>query len=218
MNKLYFFFSIMVFFVACNSEANKPITELQVELSKSIDDMANRDKQMQLNMIQFSGATEAELDNVIKIREQVYEKHALEIDKILDKYGYPSYEIVGRNSTDNFFTLVQHSSKFPEIKKKALAKMEEKLNSSNFEKGQYILLSDQIAFEQKQASQYGTIVNFKENGQAFLDFPSDSIEVNRAKMGMDSLKFYLNRKTIEFYKQNQAFLQEKGLTQPVLYK
>jgi hypothetical protein len=202
----------------CKPEKTEKTTELNLELSKQIDKMANLDKQMQLNVLQFARFGDEELEKVENLRAQVYEKHANSIKEILDTYGYPGNKLVGKQSADRFFTLMQHTQDFPEIMKLGIEKMEEDLKGNQIEKYQYISLKDQYAVLTDISQPFGTIVRFDEKGKSYALNPAEDIESNRSEMGMDSLNRYLDRKTIEYFNLNLTELANKGIEQPILNK
>ncbi len=220
-SNLILFFSLTISFIACNSSNNtvKTVTELNLELSKEIDKMANADQQMQLNMLRFMTADQEEFEKVEKTRDQVYAKNAQRVSEILDEYGYPDYNLVGKKSSDNFYTLVTHASAFPEIKNKAIKKFKDILNDDKILISMYAQMVDQAALEQNKAMEYGSIVQYQGNGQSFVKNLRDSLNIDtrRIELGLDSLKHYMNAKTIDYFIANKASLLEKGIIKPVLY-
>lgn len=207
---------VSIFVFGCKPNKTEKTSKLNIELSKQIDKMANRDKQMQINVLQFANSSPEELAEVEDLRTQVYEKHANTIKEILEEYGYPGYKIVGKQSSDNFFTLMQHLQDFPAVMKLGIEKMEENLIDHQIETYQYISLKDQFAVLTESPQPFGTIVRFDENGKSYALNPADEIEKNRADMGMDSLSRYLDRKTIEYFNLNRGELEKKGIKKPIL--
>ena len=208
------FFSLLF---GCKPNSTKSnVSSLNLELSKQIDKMANLDKQMQLNMLQFSNGLDDQLAKVESLRNEVYKKHAAEIENILDTYGYPSYELVGKKSTDNFFTLIQHTTDYPEVKKKSIELMKQKLDLGQLEKYQYITLVDQYQAEQNLESSFGTIVQYDEKGKAYVERPAPDIDANRISMGLDSIDIFLMRATVEYFRMNRDLLKQRGITEPQL--
>ena len=216
--RLLTFFSIAILLFACKSDTQRvPIQELNLELSKAIDIMANRDKQMQINTLKFINADQAQQDQVEKLKQQVFEKHAKEIDEILEKYGYPTEQLVGQVSTKNFFALLNHTNNFPEVKDKGIKALETAMNHGQADSSLFVTLKDQYATENHLPSVYGTIVQFNDKGQAFIKNNDDSIDNRRIAFGLDSLNNYLNLKTIQYFNLNRDALQSKGISKPTLY-
>lgn len=214
------FISVLLFSCQDSSGSNKKVSKLNLELSKEIDKMANADQQMQLNILRFMTADIEEYEKVEKTRDQVYEKHANRVSEILDEYGYPNYNLVGKKSSDNFYTLVAHSSDFPEIKKKAISKWKQVLNKDKEQLSMYAQLVDQTALEQNELMEYGTVVRYQSNGQSYVENLKDSLNVDsrRIELGLDSLKHYMNAKTVDYFVANQESLLELGVTRPIFYK
>ncbi|MDA9774269.1 hypothetical protein N9B82_04865 [Saprospiraceae bacterium] len=210
--------SLFCCFSCTSSNSQSKVTELNLELSKEIDKMANADQQMQINMLTFFNAPE-ELEQVKKTRDQVYALNAKRAQEILTQYGYPDYNLVGKKSSDNFYTILSHASAFPEIKKDAIKKMKNSIKMDNFQIDQYANLVDMTAFENKEPLIYGNIVKFKSNGQAYVENLVDSIHVDqrRVEIGLDSLKQYMNYKTLEYFRANQQELVKRGITRPSFY-
>jgi len=217
---------IIVICTACllfsckNNSSKSTVTALNLELSKEIDKMANADQQMQLNMLRFMSGDEEEYMRVEETRDLVYAKNAKRAEEILDQYGYPDENLVGRKSSKNFYTLIMHATEFPDIKAKAIEKFRERLTTEQEQIDAYANMVDQAALEQKKPVVYGNLVQYKSNGQAFVQHLQDSAQVDtrRTAIGLDSLEHYLNYKTLEYYQINRAQLNSNGITQPAFYQ
>lgn len=100
-----------------------------------IDSLFEVDQQVQLDFIEIlvnrSSKDSIELFN--KRKEQAFIRHIPLLKEIFKKYGYPTFEKVGQETSSYFFTLIQHSdtdvsfqSKMLKILKEQVAKKQVK--------------------------------------------------------------------------------------------
>lgn len=217
MNKTLLIILSLGLFWACKTEStSKAIPELNLELSKQIDKMANANKQMQINSIRFMQASEEQQKMHEEVQAKVMKNNADAIDEIISKHGFPTEILVGKKSADSFLGLVQSCSAYPNIKKKAIDAYLSTCKSME-DSIQYAILLDKYAIENQAASPFGIHVHYNEQGQAFVPNKHADLENNRAAYKMETLNKYLNLKTEQYYQVNAAQLKAKGIDSPILY-
>ena len=63
------------------------------------------------------------LENWHKFKDSVFTKNKNRVEYLFKKYGYLGINEIGKNASNNFWILVQHSDKFPEFQKNVLKSM-----------------------------------------------------------------------------------------------
>src|SRR5258706_14949554 len=74
-------------------------------LKKQIDSLAIIDQRVQQDYI--AGSPE-ERKNLVKIEKETFVRHTPFLKNILKKYGYPNFDKVGIESSNNYWLCVQH--------------------------------------------------------------------------------------------------------------
>jgi hypothetical protein len=60
-------------------------------------------------------------------KDSVFSTHQVLLKKIFDKYGFPGYDLVGKQGSNNFWLMVQHCDKTPEFQLEVLKAMKPEL-------------------------------------------------------------------------------------------
>lgn len=116
------------------------------------------------------------------------------VKKILDTYGFPGYDLVGKESSHHYWLLVQHSDLDISFQKKALALMKVQLDRSNASAQDYAYLIDRININEGKQQIYGTQVNMSSKGTSIkpcIDTPN--LDKRRLEVGLTPIKDYLKQ-------------------------
>ncbi len=125
------------------------------------------------------------------------ERHTGILKKIVQKYGYPTVDLVGKESANNFFLMVQHSDSDIGFQSKMLLIIEEEVNKGNIEGRAYAFLTDRVLLAKGKPQLYGTQLDYDKKGNAFsknLD-ASEDCDARREKYGLEPLDEYLTFST-----------------------
>src|ERR1700744_3491242 len=79
-----------------------------------------------------------------KYKDSVFNAHQHLLEQIFNKYGYPGYDLVGKQGTNNFWLMVQHCDQNPEFQKKILAAMKTEVDRGNADGKNYAYLIDRV--------------------------------------------------------------------------
>lgn len=153
-------------------------------------------------------------------KDSVFTTHQKRLDEIFKKYGYPGYDLVGKEGSGNFWLMVQHSDHNPEFQKKVLEKMKVEVDKGNAEPSKYGLLVDRVNLNTGKAQIYGTQVTYNtEICQAYPINLADSAHVNerRKSIGLPSIEEYLNQMTQMHFEMNKEKYLSQGIKEPKLY-
>ena len=174
---------------------SQPDTSLQ----KKIDSLLQVDQQVQTDMITAyqHNAGLQEKDSLEKVKEQTFNRHIPVLKDIIRQKGLPTYQLAGKESSDNFLTLVNHSfSDIPFQQKVAkLAKAEVK--RKNISAPYLALMIDKMKIKSGKKQPYGTQCDYTKEGEAIAInlYRPGTIDKRRAKMGLSPLKTYLKMMT-----------------------
>jgi len=115
------------------------------------------------------------------------------IKKILEKYGFPGYDMVGQKSSDNYCLLVMHSEFALDFQKKALDLLAIQVKNSNANSRSLASLSDIININDGREQLYGTQLEVKDGAYRpkHLADPKN-VDERRKTVGLGSLAGYLH--------------------------
>ena len=154
-------------------------------------------------------------------KDSVFTTHQIRLEQIFDKYGFPGYDLIGKEGSFNFWLMVQHSDHLPAFQQEVLVKMKAEVEKENATPSDYGLLVDRVKLNTGEKQVYGTQVAYNlETCQAYPKNLADSLNVNerRKAIGLGSIEAYLNRMTESHFKMNKSFYAERGINEPKLYE
>lgn len=128
-----------------------------------------------------------------KVASRVAKKNFLLIKKILEKYGFPGYDMVGQKSSDNYCLLVMHSEFALDFQKKALDLLAIQVKNGNANSRSLASLSDIININNGREQLYGTQLEVKDGAYRpkHLADPKN-VDERRKTVGIGSLAGYLH--------------------------
>ena len=155
-----------------------------------------------------------------KFTDSVFTTHKLRLEQIFDEFGYPGYDLVGKEGSNHFWLMVQHSDKDIDFQSRVLEKLKIEVENKNADGSNYGLLTDRVKINKGEKQIYGTQVTYTPDGQAYPKDLIDSVNVNnrRAEVGLEPLEQYLNLMTQMHFEMNKEHLKSIGITEPKLYK
>jgi hypothetical protein len=117
-----------------------------------------------------------------------------EAKRILNKYGFPGYSLVGKSGSSRFWAIVQHCDDDVAFQQKVLLLMKKEVDRKNASGENYAYLTDRVLTNLKQKQLYGTqgISDPKTKKWAPLPIKDAAhVEARRKAMGMIPLKQYI---------------------------
>jgi hypothetical protein len=180
MNKLILFFSLIV--LSFTSFGQKKINQT---LSKQIDSLRDEDQKP----VSMKPADRAAAEFQLVIR-----RNFPLVKSIIDQYGFPGYDLVGKESSHNYWMLVQHSDFDLPFQKRALILMKVQLDKHNASGQDYAYLIDRIALNEGHQQVYGTQINMSEKGTTIKPcIDTLNLDKRRLSVGLNPIKDYLKR-------------------------
>lgn len=116
-------------------------------------------------------------------------RNTTRLKEIVDRHGWPTYSLVGRDGADAAFLLAQHADMDPEFQKRALSLMEPLIASGEATASNYAYLWDRTHAPQRFGTQ-GRCVGNSEWAPREIEHPEE-VEVRRASVGLPSMREYI---------------------------
>lgn len=140
-------------------------------------------------------------------KDSIYRSNQVRAEQILNKYGYPGYDVLGKDGTYLYFALVQHADHDPEFQKRALNMMRQEVEYQNASPQDFAFLTDRVELNTGGKQIYGTQVTYnlisgKASPRPTID--PDQINERRAKVGLEAIETYLADMTDSHMKNNSV--------------
>ncbi|TES98144.1 hypothetical protein E3J85_00055 [Patescibacteria group bacterium] len=131
----------------------------------------------------------ADGDRSRKLAKSIYDcdtKNTLEAKKIIEKHGWPSFNLVGKKAANDFWLIVQHADRDLEFQKKCLKLLEKAVENNQANPENLAYLTDRILVSEGKKQKFGTQYMFKED-RLVLKPVVDRKKLNqrRKKVGLD---------------------------------
>ncbi len=114
--------------------------------------------------------------------------------EIINKYGYPGYDVVG-NISDNFWAIVQHCDDDVPFQERVLALMKVQIEKNNASKTKYAYLVDRVLVNKNEKQIYGTQLQRDNKTGKFspfpLKYPIQTVDKLRNAVGLEPLADYV---------------------------
>lgn len=143
------------------------------------------------------------------------------IKSLYKKYGYLGYEEIGEKASNDFWISIQHADNDVEFQQEMLKALKKEILKNNASKVEYAMLEDRININLNKKQRFGTQVTYNEYEQAIPQnglIDSINIERIRKEYELPTFREYYNRMTTNHFEMNKAYMLEKGITEPKLYK
>jgi hypothetical protein len=173
-------------------------------LAKLIDSLYVIDQQVQTDIMEANknGASPEKMQELFAFQFETFKKHIPIVKKIVAENGYPTIELVGKESSNHFFLLVQHADADLEFQGQMLKFIKEEVKKSNVQGSNFAYLTDRVLLGQGKSQLFGSQLEYNQQGNALARNLAKPKTVNkrRSKYGMESLEAYL-QKASDFHKQ-----------------
>lgn len=230
MRRLLLILSIGLILVSCNQK-NKNGTIKQSEISDGkesmervsflIDSLYTEDQQIQTDINKASQNGENEkVTALISEEMELFARHIPILKGIYKEIGYPTIDLVGKENSNKFLILVQHSDADVAFQEEMLEEIKVEMKKGNVSAKNYAYLTDRVNLAQDKPQVYGTQLDYNTSiAQVFPKNLSDSVNVNkrRHEIGMEPIEIYLNEAAIMHFRLNKRHYDNLGITKPRLY-
>jgi len=117
--------------------------------------------------------------------------HTAALNEVFEKYGVPTYAMVGPQAASDFVVMVQHQS--PEFRRKVLPKLKANVDAGQADPGSYAMVFDRLQTDAGKPQVYGeNLVCDTKNPKLHVGPIEDEKNVNqrRAAIGLMRLELY----------------------------
>ncbi|WP_435138250.1 DUF6624 domain-containing protein [Formosa sp. A9] len=138
--------------------------------------------------------------NIYGLMKEIDSTNLIEVEKIIQKYGYPSKTLVGEPANETVFYVIQHSNKIeqylPIIKKAA--------EKGDISKKKLAMMEDRYLMHNGQEQIYGTQIRGqkdKDGNWVHFVWPiKNPVSVNRIreKIGLENIEAYAKKFDIDY--------------------
>lgn len=179
---------------------NKPLLQL-------IDSLKNAD---QSPLAMKNG------DSAAKAFQQIIRSNFPLVQSIASKYGFPGYDLVGEEGSNNYWLLVQHSDFDVPFQKRMLQLMKVQVDKKNASGSKYAYLVDRTNLNEGRQQIYGTQIIMQQTG-TILKPCADTVHLDtrRKMVGLPPIKEYLKQADAMFYEMNKDRLQKPNTTDSI---
>lgn len=129
------------------------------------------------------------------------------VESIFRKYGFPGYDLVGSQSSDQYFTLVQHSDFNVSFQLEVLKDMKQKVEAKNATGQNFAYLTDRTELNQGRPQVYGTQVLMSANTKLKPCIDTINLDKRRLSVGLGPIQEYIDQCNAVFFQMNP---QEKN--------
>lgn len=119
----------------------------------------------------------------------IHEKNNVRIKEIISQYGWPGFNLVGKEGSEAAWLIVQHAVLDSEFMDKCLPLLKEATIQKEAEGWSLAYLQDRVLTMSGKPQIYGTQHDIDENGMAYplpIEEPG-KVETLRTEVGLDSL-------------------------------
>ena len=185
-------FALLICFI-CVLPSCIPIHKMTAdkpEIVRVIDSLYNADQSCA--EIKPADSAEAAFKRVTKSNFTI-------VADIFNKYGYPGYDFIGRETSDKYFVLVQHSDFNVAFQQQVLSKMEKEVLNGNASGENFAFLTDRTEINNGRPQVYGTQVFMSGNTVIKPCIDTANLDMRRKSVGLEPIQDYINMCNEMFY-------------------
>jgi hypothetical protein len=148
------------------------------------------DDQKYRNQNQVIEWSEGDIKSLTRKINETDSINLIKVTNIIDKYGWPGEDIIGRQGNSALWAVIQHSS--TEIQEKYLPVMREAVINGNARASQLALLEDRILINNEKEQIYGTQIRIDSTGKKEFFPIEDERNVNKRRLsvGLEPIQWY----------------------------
>ncbi len=219
-NYLWLALSFLLF-MAFSCKSKQPLTdEKRTALQTHLLEMVTIDQiAAKVKTGKYSAYTNEEWD---AFKDSVFQHNQKIIEDYFRRFGYLGYQQVGKESSNHFWLMVQHSDHDPAFQRRVLRAMKKQVQKKNANPENYAYLFDRVQVNAGKKQLFGTQLTYlvKTTGRAIPKIGLiDSANVDRLRKEhlLPPLKEYLNAMTELHFQMNKDNYIEKGVIAPDLH-
>lgn len=151
--------------------------------------------------------------------DSVFALNEKRLTEVMNKYGFPGFDLVGEKGSSHFWLITQHCDKDVAFQQRVLDSMKVAVANHNANPQNYAYLADRVLINTGKKQLYGTQVTYNTDSCQAIPKPlADSLTVNtrRGAIGLESIEAYLNTMSTMHFEMNKAGYKGRGIHKPKL--
>lgn len=188
----------------------KAAAQTNPRLAKTIDSLYKVDQSVQLKLKELFEQS-APADSIKKqeaLKNETFVRNIQIVKDIYAKYGYPTFKMIGKETSNNFFVLIQHADKDLAFQQQVLPVLDKISKKGQALRRNYAYLYDRVQRNSGGKQLYGTQLTFSPQTGLFdannkIVYPPDladpeHVNARRKSVGLEPIE--------EYYEKTAAFL------------
>lgn len=143
-----------------------------------------------------------------KILYRIDNKNTKEAKNIIIKYGWPTFDLIGKKASNDFWLLVQHADRDINFQKKCLQLLNEAVKRKQAVPKNFAFLEDRVLSAEGKKQKFGTQFIFKNRKLVHKPIQdAKNVDKRRLKYGLNTLK----ERTDEINKEYKSFMNKNNV-------
>jgi len=171
------------------------------KISKKIIRLKEKDDELRAELTRVGALS----NGYNKEMEALHNENARELNLIMEKIGFPTFDKVGEQASSAAWLIIQHSIGQPDFMRKAARLLEIAVAEKKADKKSLAYLTDRIAVFEGRPQLYGTQFDWNKNGEMSPSRYDDLLKVNerRKAIGLNELEKQVEIMQERIRKENQ---------------
>jgi len=198
---------IGIVFCAVIGQFVRAQSNIDTLLVKELQVLVKADQRAAVNATPPASHSLLTLEEWKATKDSIYLANQLRAEQILNKYGYPGYDVLGKNGSYLFWVLVQHSDHNPEFQKRVLNLMRQEVEYQNASPQDFAYLTDRVEINTGTKQVYGTQVTYNVISGKASPLPTidpDHLNDRRLQVGLEPIESYLAEMTASHMERNSV--------------
>jgi len=149
-----------------------------------------------------STATIKPADSAAATYQRVIRSNYPIVSSIFKEFGYPGYDLVGKEVSNKYFLLVQHSDFDVQFQQNVLKEMKNQVDKQNASGQSFAYLTDRIELNSGRPQIYGTQIFMSGNTKIKPCIDTLNLNQRRKSVGLSTIEEYIEKCNDTFYQMN----------------
>jgi len=184
------------------------LKEFNIELIKIIDSLIIEDQKWR-NIGSYYDNSHTK-ENYNEFERYLITKNMVKTDslnyfvvaQIIKKYGYPNYDLVGEETSNNFWALIQHQDKHIYFQDSVVVLLKKEVDKNKASKSNYAYLVDRLLVNKNRKQIYGTQMRLNRKKNSYEPEPvkdKKNLNKRRAQIGLVTEEEYIKIMNTKFF-------------------